>query len=463
MAHVGQEFRFGAAGAFGGFLGLDQGLLGFQAFQFAAGARPEHGQKRFRQLDVGQGLAPDDGDQAARPAGAVPEGDAHVAFGVHLLQHGVVRKAFPHAAGEAAYGLAHDNAAGGVGQGVGDVVLEMAVAEKRKRGGAQPVALQPVDAYERHVQRLGQVRGQGMEEVPSVLAVAAGGQKRQRAFERLASGDVEADAPVTHHAPVGVEHRPAHGEQPAFLSGRPCRAPFDGDVLAVRQRLLHGRFHRGQVRGMHGLPPAVVGGLHGLPVEAVQGPDLLGPDVFVGLGVPFPDAGLGRVQGHDQPVRPALRFLPGRAQFVCARGDEVFEFLVAAAQHGLRFLERRHVGVGEHRAAHGPVLFAVGQHAAQVHPAVVAPDFVFGRRLAAQDGVHVRHEGFVVHPGFDRRKRAAHVLHRDMEDLQGGRGGAHDASLPVEKHRGDLGGGEQVLHEGMRPAEFLDLVGQLLV
>jgi len=85
-------------------------------------------------------------------------------------------------------------------------------------------------------------------------------------------------------------------------------------------------------------------------------------------------------------------------------------------------------------------------------------DLTAGQRLPAVLGEMIGREG-----GFDILQQAALIRGHQMEQGQGRRGVAHHLQRLVQDHGGQIGGGEQVLHEGLGLGQLLDFPLELAV
>ena len=90
---------------------------------------------------------------------------------------------------------------------------------------------------------------------------------------------------------------------------------------------------------------------------------------------------------------------------------------------------------------------AVGQHAQQIPVAVLALHRHLLGLQGVEHGLSIRHQLRITHQiGGEVRHRPANVYRHEVNDLRGLGREAQDVQLRVNKYRGNVGAGQQVVH-----------------
>src|SRR5208283_1058245 len=144
---------------------LAQFLLYTLTFEFAGGANRHQLEHRFSQMAIRQGLSPNDSYESNRMPFGTPKDGSDITLGLHLLQHLIPGKQMAYALWKATNLLFHHLAAGSIFQGIGYVILKLAIEVDSQSAGGQAVPLQPVDADIVHSKALAQVSRQRFKEI----------------------------------------------------------------------------------------------------------------------------------------------------------------------------------------------------------------------------------------------------------------------------------------------------------
>src|SRR5208337_1783794 len=169
---------------------LAQFLFHPLTFEFAGGADCHQLEHRFSQMAVRQGLSPYDRYESNRLSFGTPKYGSDITLGLHLLQHLIPGKQMAYALWKATNLLFHHLAAGSIFQGIGYVILKLAIEVNSQSPSGQAVPLKPVDADIVHSKVLAQVSRQRLEEVLAGGYSATLCQEHLSVFNQLVFGDI---------------------------------------------------------------------------------------------------------------------------------------------------------------------------------------------------------------------------------------------------------------------------------
>ncbi|MNH07827.1 hypothetical protein D3C79_672280 [compost metagenome] len=118
---------------------------------------------------------------------------------------------------------------------------------------------------------------------------------------------------------------------------------------------------------------------------------------------------------------------------------------------------------GQHRAVDFLLAGAVGQQARQVPVIALATDLTLDDGLALGHGASIVSQCRVIQAMGDVEQGTAGIDRQHVEQVGGARREPADMQVAVDKHRGDLGAGDQVAEVVVDLVGFFDLVLQLVV
>ena len=316
--------------------------------------------------------------------------------------------------------------------GLGSTARQGYLAQHRRTGQQLAVEL---DEIERVLEFMGHHREELVLELAQRLTLGQVVGRFTGAY--VIGGGIPGDLGVALTA-RGVAHTAEHpgavqpaavlASQPAFVVGD---ARFPG-LAHLGVRYLGGDVFRGEDQA-HWLA-------QGLALAVAEQPG--------GPAVPAVDDA-GGIQGDDGVVLDVLR-------------HQAHVFLAGAGA----ILGQAPVGdvdEGQHRTLDAILGGAIGQQSRQVPALVLAAHLALDQPERFEDLVGVGGQLGIVQPMGDVEQRTPGIADDHVEDAHRARGESLDAHAAIDEHRGDVGGGDEVLQIVVDLAGFLDLGFELVV